>query len=117
MSETLEQLIEQRTHAEMLVAAMNVAINRRKAQTLVRCEDNIFGTGCSRAFAVGELEYIQTLGYVRPSGCTDGDYWVDSQAEWECPVCRHRNRLYDKPDVVALKCLFKSVREEKRRGR
>ena len=117
MKETLDQLLKERTEAETVVAELNVKINKRRAQTLVRCEDNIFGSGCGQAFAIGELEYTQTLHYKSYDDIQNGGYWANGQGEWKCPKCRHRNRLYDKPDIDALKNLFKSVVEERDRGR
>lgn len=117
MTETMEQLLTQRAQAQAVVDAIDAKIDQRKGQTLVRCEDNVHGSGCKKAFPIAELEYIQTLSYVRPTGCTEGGYWANSEGNWECPECGHRNRLYDKPDIEALKSLFKSSREEKNSNR
>ena len=116
MNETLDQLLARRAKCITALNEVDELIAARKALTLVRCEDNIFGVGCGQACAVGELEYIQTQRWVPPRGCSEGAYWADSQSEWECPDCGHRNRVYDKPDIVALKHLFKSVREEQKRN-
>jgi hypothetical protein len=99
---TLDDLNRRRAEAAQALAAIDKEISERKSQTLVRC-------ACRLAFEVRELEYIQTQFYVAPHGCTGGDYWKNGEGQWRCPDCDHINRLYDKPDIEALKGLFKSV--------
>jgi hypothetical protein len=78
--------------------------------SLLQCEQ------CKGVFPINSLKYIQTHWYVRPHGCTGGDYW--NQGEWVCgdTSCQHINRLYQSdiyghPEVVALKGLFKTVED------
>lgn len=108
---TLEALQKERAIAEQRLAQIDAEISARKARTLVRCEANNNGEGCRAAFEVRELEYIQTHWYVRPHGCTEGDYWNHGEGQWVCPSCGHRNRLYNQPDVEKMKPLFKSVKD------
>ena len=60
---------------------------------------------------IGFLVYIQTHWYVQPSGCAGGDYYKQGEGNWDCLSCGRRNRLYDKPEITALKPLFMSVRD------
>jgi len=48
---------------------------------------------CGATHAIGALTYIQTHWYVRPSGCTDGDYYNNGEGKWDCPACGLVNRL------------------------
>lgn len=108
---TTEQLRADVESAKQSVATAELALKARLSETLVRCDAG----NCGKAFEVRELEYIQTQFYVPPHGCTGGDYWKDGEGRWRCPHCGFTNRLYDKPDITALKGLFKSVRVEHER--
>lgn len=66
---------------------------------------------CKNKSHIRSVIYIQTHWYVRPYGCTEGDYWKSGEGNWDCLVCGRRNRLFDKPEIVAMKRLFASVRE------
>lgn len=48
---------------------------------------------CERRHQIGKLDAIATHFYVRPSGCTDGDYWREGQWHFVCPNTGVRNRL------------------------
>lgn len=109
------------TQDEIDAAEAALAVLRKKrdaelAKTLVRCDRTITPGhkpgGCGMALEIGELIYIQTNWYVRPYGCTGGDYYKQGEAAFVCPKCGGRNRLYPKPEIVALKRHFKSVVEE-----
>lgn len=71
----------------------------------------VFCKFCRAAHQIGSLIYLQTHWYVRPSGCTDGGYYKEGEGNWDCPACGRRNRLYDKPEITALKRLFASKRD------
>lgn len=66
---------------------------------------------CRAGNQINTLIYLQTHWYVRPSGCTDGDYYRHGEGNWDCLSCGRRNRLYDKPEITALKRLFARVRD------
>ena len=105
--ESLEELKKQRDSINADLAKVNKQIEERIAGTIVRCPNK----DCLRGYEVRELEYIQTNWYVTPSGCTDGDYWKEGEGQWKCPVCGTVTRLYNKPDITALKRYFKRVVE------
>jgi len=67
--------------------------------------------GCGAKLAISDLEYIQTHWYTRPDGCNEGDYWNEGEGQFVCPVCGKLNRLYDRPEVAALKTSFKSIKD------
>lgn len=48
---------------------------------------------CKDQHRIGELDAIATYFYVRPSGCTDGDYWLEGEWHFVCPATAVRNRL------------------------
>lgn len=103
MIKSLTQLRAEREKLEKELAANAAEINVRLKQTLVVC----IGAGCGKASEIGDLTYYQTHSYIGPSGCTDGDYWRAGEGRWTCPHCLNTNRLWDKPDIVELKHLFK----------
>jgi len=64
---------------------------------------------CSTISQIRNLGYRQIHYYVRPSGCTEGDYWAESAGEVICPNCKIVIRLYDIPKIMELKWLFKNI--------
>lgn len=69
--------------------------------------------GCGTALHIKDLTYIQTLWYVEPFSCSGGDYWNNGNGEFVCTNCGALNRLYERPQVEALKPFFKNVVEKK----
>jgi hypothetical protein len=97
----------------------NALMKRRelKAQLLketkVICTSNVpYGEGCGKATKIGKLVFYQQHWYVKPSGCTDGDYWVEDDGHWVCPSCLHVNRMYEDKKLLKLKYLFLKVEDE-----
>jgi len=82
------------------------------SHTPVSCTPNNHGRGCGESFEVRDLVYIQTHWYERPHGCSGGDTWHQGEGNFICPKCGHRNRLYDRPEIAALKLHFNSVKNE-----
>ena len=76
---------------------------------LIACTDNCFGKGCGKKTKIKDLSYIQTHYYVPPSGCTDGAFWAEGDGQFVCPKCDHVNRLYDRPELRALRSYFKEI--------
>ena len=108
----LKDITEIRVKLLADVYEVDAELDRRKSETLVQCTHNfIYGDGCGSAFPVKDLTYIQTHHYVSPHGCSGGDYWNESEGQFICPECGHRNRLYDRPDIEALKRHFKDVKD------
>lgn len=105
MNQTLDQLREKRNKICDELTEINKQIDAKLAATVVRCPNK----DCSRGYEIRELDYIQTHWYDPPSGCTDGDRWYAGEGQWKCPVCGKVTRLYDKPDITALKRYFKQV--------
>ena len=75
------------------------------AKTQVVC-----GT-CKKPTTVQDVDYIQTHWYVPPSGCTEGDYWNEGEGQFMCPACDAVNRLYQSPEIVRLKYMFRHVKD------
>ena len=67
--------------------------------------------GCGATLPISDLEYIQTYWYTGPTGCSEGDYWKEGEGQFVCPECGKLNRLYDRPEVAALKTSFKSIKD------
>ena len=97
--------------AEIALKNAEKALQAQLKLTLVSCVKNVHGLGCGKTTPINELEYIQTHWYVRPSGCTEGDYWNAGDGEFICPHCGHLNRLYTRPEIMKLKYLFKTIRD------
>jgi hypothetical protein len=53
----------------------------------------ILCAACTRRHQIGTLDAIATHWYVSPSGCADGDYWVEGDWHFVCPATGVRNRL------------------------
>lgn len=108
--ETIDKLKSDLKALNDKITLIKEKINKKKSQTLVRCESNNYGDGCGMGFQINELVYEQTQWYERPHGCTGGDMWHNGEGQWKCPNCEHTNRLYDKPEIEELKYLFKEVK-------
>ncbi len=82
-------------------------------ETLVQCGSEYKNRGCGKETPIKGLVYIQTLFYVRPRGCTEGDYWSEGEGGFDCPHCGLRNRLYkyNRPEIQKLRRLFLRVEE------
>lgn len=48
---------------------------------------------CSKLMRIGALDITDVYGYIRPSGCTGGDYWTHGYYEFKCPHCKGMYRL------------------------
>jgi len=106
---TLDELYAEQTALKERLRENNESISAALKKTLVKCTTSVLGKGCGQALEIGDLEYMQTHYYVRPTGCTGGDYWNESEGLFVCPECGTTNRLYDRPDITRLKHLFKTV--------
>jgi hypothetical protein len=93
------------------VADLQKLEQRLKQEAKVKCLGWTVGVAkhCGTMLPVKDLTYIQTHWYTEPYGCTGGDYWNQGEGQFTCPVCGALNRLYERPDVVALKSFFKTV--------
>ncbi|MEW6617391.1 MAG: hypothetical protein AB1333_03145 [Patescibacteria group bacterium] len=89
-------------------------------QYLITCKH------CKKENPISSWIFIQIKHYVRPHGCTGGDYWINGKTETctiTCPECARGNYLYNHPqktEIVELadlpffdkKMIFKDVLEE-----
>jgi hypothetical protein len=63
---------------------------------------------CGRKSPLSKWVFIQVQYYVPPRGCTEGDYWVNSETkvcDLRCPMCEGKNYLYnhkEKTDVLRV---------------
>lgn len=95
---------------EKALANVVKLLDESKSRSRVRCDH------CGKTTVVSALTYIQTHFYISPYGCTSGDYWKEGEGQFECPKCGRENRLYDRPDVVALKRYFKKTKKVHRKS-
>ncbi len=110
---TLTELQKINATLKQTLADNEAAIEDKQRKTVVKCEPNAaYGTGCGNKFFIKNLVYTQTHWYETPSGCSDGDTWHRGEGQFECPICHHRNRFYDKPEIVKLKHLFAEIFDE-----
>ena len=89
-------------------------LHKNQSKVKVKCRGNFIdlsSDGCGEEFEIGDLTYIQTYTYVEPYSCTGGDYWFDSEGQWDCPNCGVRNRLYNQKETQELKYRFKNIVE------
>jgi len=96
LEDKIKELEEQISHT-------SDALNETRAQKMIEC------FWCLKRTRVNKLTYIQTVWYQEPYGCTGGDYWLNGEGQFDCPKCGENNRLYERPDIVALKKYFKEV--------
>jgi len=96
---------EQVVAAQQIVDDRYAAIKEQKQNSIIECQS------CGGMHRIQDLTYIQTHFYIRPHGCTGGDYWKQGEGQYRCPACSHLNRLYKSPEVVELKSYFKSVED------
>ena len=107
---TLTMLLLQRKDLEDRLRKNTLHINKKKAKTVIQCESSAaYGRGCGAKFFIKEITYLQTHWYETPSGCTGGDTYHLGEGQFECPMCNHRNRLYQRKHFEELKSLFKHV--------
>lgn len=85
------------------VVDLNAQLDEAMRRKRIAC------SACGARAVVSSLTYTQTHWYVRPYSCTGGDYWKEGEGQFDCPKCGHRNRLYNRPEVVALKRFFAAV--------
>jgi rubrerythrin len=83
-------------------------------QTMVKCEECVdhgrWVKGCDSTFPIGELVYTQTYYYNDNTGSPNGGYYQESEGQWDCPKCKHRNRLIFKYEHISkFKHLFKKI--------
>lgn len=98
--------------AEAILDRRESALAERARRSTVACTSQVAtGKGCGARHEIGDLTYVQTHWYEEAHGCTGGDRWHMGEGQWRCPSCGHVNRLYDSPDVVALKPHFKVVED------
>lgn len=48
---------------------------------------------CQASYQTRKLVLQDHHYYVRPSGCTEGDYWLHNEYAFICPSCKVRNRF------------------------
>ena len=83
------------------------------AVNTILCRTQLACYWCKAIHEIFKLIYIQEYLYVRPYGCTEGDYWRAGEGLFDCPSCGKRNRLYDRPEIMSLKRLFKEIQDQR----
>ena len=104
-----KQIEKQLAALDVKRADLQVHLNTSVSRTLVACTGNCYGKGCGKKSQIGKLIYIATYWYIQPYSCSEGDYWQEGEGQFDCPHCGHRNRLYEQPDIQALKHRFAKV--------
>lgn len=66
---------------------------------------------CNKQPKLKDCTYIQTYWYTRPYGCSGGDYWNQGEGRFKCPHCGKITRLYERPEIEALKWAFGKVED------
>jgi hypothetical protein len=106
---TTRQLLKRQAELAAEQAEIRAALDDKARNTRVACESSVLGKGCGKRTRVRDLVYIQTHWYIHPYGCTEGDYWNKGEGQFDCPKCGNRNRLYNRPEVEALRRFFVSI--------
>ena len=91
------------SRAEVSLQERMKALSALKESSIVECYS------CDAELTVKDLIYIQYYNYVKPYGCTEGDYWQEHEGSFYCPECGEENRLYNRKEVADLRKYFKSI--------
>jgi hypothetical protein len=110
-----QNLMQAEQNKKQAREALNGVLAHTTVKCLGCCHKEGFSKGCGAEHKICNLTYIRTHHYVRPYGCTEGDYWVESEGAFICPSCGHRNRTYERKEIQALQHLFKNIVEEHNR--
>ena len=105
LKEKIELVTEMLDKNEKEKEYLTEMLHGYQSQTEVACEK------CDSVHQISDLTYIQTHWYEDPYGCTGGDRWHSGEGQWGC-ICGFRNRLYNKPEITALKYRFGNIKEE-----
>lgn len=80
----VEELLEQNQAAEDRLREKRKELD---AQRTLPCE------ACDDAHQIQDTTLVQKYFYIRPHGCTGGDYWKRGELQFICPEEHVRNRL------------------------
>ena len=97
--------------AEEQLTELNQLLKEANSRKFITCISNNYGKGCGKKAQLKNITYIRTHWYVRPHGCTGGDYWNEGEGQYICPHCSHRNRMYDRKEFEDLKYSFKDIED------
>lgn len=103
------EIVKRRSELEAQLDEIKKLESKSNRSIRIKCTSNCYGKGCGRMMAIGSIDYIQVMYYVEPYSCTGGDYWKESEGQFDCKHCGHRNRLYDRKKFELLHRYFKSV--------
>lgn len=84
-------------------------LEEARKRRIIRCEN------CGKVHIIGKTELKIKLYYVSPYGCTEGDYYNESEWGFFCMKCKTQNRLLfnddEKEDLFhdRYKYAFKSI--------
>lgn len=71
---------------------------------LVKC------VNCHKQSKICEWTFVQKYWYVRPSGCTEGDYWKHDEydtCDIMCAKCSFQNYIYNHPQKTKILQIIK----------
>ena len=91
--------------AEILAAETRLAELKQERDVLL-AQTKLYCVECMQSHPISKYTYLQTHWYVEPYGCSGGDYYKQGDGECVCP-CTAVLRLYQLPEIMALKRLFK----------
>lgn len=92
--------------AHIILDKEEAALELQKVNTLTRCQH------CGCVHSISDLVFTQTYYYIRPHGCTGGDYWVGNEGYYSClhPECTKKiNRIFQESDLFKLKDYFNHI--------
>jgi hypothetical protein len=119
MSSINDQIKEKSAELKLLNKKKSIIAKLKKSKTIV-CVGNFYNKGCGTRLQIKNLTYIQTHWYESPWGCTGGDTWHESEANFICPKCKARNRpckyydwkLIEDDKFSLIKYKFKNLEKE-----
>lgn len=88
MTSEIDILLEIEKHKEKISKLME-ELHKVKKRKRIKCPK------CEKRTRIDKVTVLREYHYVRPSGCTDGDYWDFSyKYEWACEKCDTWNVVF-----------------------
>lgn len=98
----MRAILREREALAAQIAPLNTALaeSREREFALFKTGMRLKCQECSKTSSLGEWDFVQDHWYVRPHGCTGGDYWKSHEVQTchiVCPKCRKMNYIYNHP--------------------
>jgi len=93
---------------QIVTKSVELAVLRSQEKTLLE-RKKIKCPRCGTYHTISKTVLFQEHFYVRPHGCTGGDYWNDAEIGFVCTKCDNFITDYHNPKIKELKHLFENI--------